>query len=97
MDPHEITSRFLNSHKGSVDALGTTGQLLCMVIAAWAASFGINELGEPEHVAGPHVIRARRDRTNMMVRELLQLIDLHGILRKPSCEYLPCIKLNIQI
>lgn len=86
MDPHELTCRFLESHKGNAEALGTNGQLLCMVIATWAASFGINEQGEPEHIAGPHIIRAQRDRSNMMVRELLQLIDLYGLLRRPSCE-----------
>lgn len=89
MDPHEFTSRFFEAQKGSTDALGTNGQLLCMVIATWAASFGVNEQGEPEHSTGPHVIRARRDRTNMMVRELLQLIDLYGLLRRPSCELCP--------
>ena len=86
MDPHELTCRFLDSHKGNADALGTNGQLLCMVIATWAASFGVNEMGEPDHTAGQQAIRARRDRTNMMVRELLQLIDLYGLLRRPSCE-----------
>ena len=89
MDPHEFTSRFFEAQKGGAEALSSNGQLLCMVIATWAASFGVNEQGEPEHATGPHVVRARRERTNMMVRELLQLIDLYGLLRRPSCELRP--------
>ncbi|THH06755.1 hypothetical protein EW145_g3862, partial [Phellinidium pouzarii] len=84
IDPLEFSWRFFEAHKGSTDALGSTGMLLCMVIATWATSFGVNEAGEPEPHGGQHAIRIRKERTNMMARELLQLIDLHGILRKPT-------------
>ena len=72
------------SNNGNPDALGNTGQLICLILAAWATSFGINEFGEPDDNMGHHVIRRRKERTNAMLRELLQLIDVHGLLRKPS-------------
>ncbi|KAI5122045.1 hypothetical protein M0805_006030 [Coniferiporia weirii] len=84
IDPVEFPSRYFEAHKGNADALGSVGNLVCMVIAAWAASYGVNEAGEPEPHVGQHAIRVRRDRTSTMVRELLHLIDLHGVLRKPT-------------
>lgn len=84
IDLHEISLRFLEAHNGNTDALGVTGQLLCMVLAIWAASFGVNEMGEPDSMHGHHVPRLAKERTNSMTQELLQLIDMHGVLRKPT-------------
>ena len=56
-----------------------------MVLATWAASFGINEAGEPDANSELLSLRSKKDRVNMMVQELLQLIDVHGLLRKPTC------------
>lgn len=89
IDLHEISLRFLEAHNGNTDALGVTGQLLCMVLAAWAASFGVNEMGEPESPHGHQVPRLAKERTNLMTQELLQLVDIHGVLRKPTCKLLP--------
>lgn len=50
----------------------------------WAASFGVNEYGVEELYDDSVDPRRRRDRVNEMVREILYLIDIHGILRKPS-------------
>jgi hypothetical protein len=65
----------------------------------WAASFGVDESGIEvarcsgtgittnwRHEAGPEGAerRARRERTDTMTQELLHLVDLHGILRKPT-------------
>src|SRR6266404_3198564 len=55
-----------------------------MLLAVWAASFGVNEYGIEELHHGEAVIRNRRDITNDMVQEMLYLIDVHGILRKPT-------------
>jgi hypothetical protein len=65
----------------------------------WAASFGVDEFGaEIAHSPIANIVtnwrldaesegtekRARRDRTDAMTQELLRLIDLHGVLRKPT-------------
>jgi hypothetical protein len=55
-----------------------------MLLAVWAASFGVNEYGIEEHHHGEAAIRNRREATNEMVQEMLHLIDIHGILRKPT-------------
>jgi hypothetical protein len=55
-----------------------------MLLAVWAASFGVNEYGIEELHHGEAAIRNRREITNEMVREMLHLIDIHGILRKPT-------------
>ena len=55
-----------------------------MALAVWATSFGVNELGEPEPHTGHPAIRLRKDRTNEMVQDLLRLIDVYGVLRKPT-------------
>ena len=44
----------------------------------------MNEYGIEEHHHGDAVIRNRREATNEMVREMLHLVDVHGILRKPT-------------
>jgi hypothetical protein len=69
-----------------LEALGVAGQLLCLVLAVWAVSFGVNEAGEPDPHGGHHALNQRKERTSVMARELLQLIDVHGLLRKPSCK-----------
>lgn len=84
IDPLEFSWRLCEAHNGNPNALGNTGQLLCMVLAAWAASFGVNEAGDSEPHTGAQAVRVRKERTNLMVRELLQLIDAHGLLRKPT-------------
>lgn len=70
--------------KGNTNALGVAGELICMVLVTWAASFGVNEYGEEEPHGGAAAIRHRKDHTNEMVRELLYLVDTHALLRKPS-------------
>ncbi|KAH9180309.1 hypothetical protein EDB89DRAFT_2062044 [Lactarius sanguifluus] len=84
IDPSEFCARFFEFSKGNYNALGVPGQLIATLLAVWAASFGVNEYGIEELHHGEAVIRNRREATNEMVREMLQLIDVHGILRKPT-------------
>jgi hypothetical protein len=84
IDPSEFCARFFEFSKGNCNALGIPGQLIAMLLTVWAASFGVNEYGIEELHHGEAVIRNRREVTNEMVREMLQLIDIHGILRKPT-------------
>ncbi|KAF8275264.1 hypothetical protein EI94DRAFT_1560073 [Lactarius quietus] len=84
IDPSEFCARFFEFSKGNYNALGIPGQLIATLLAVWASSFGVNEYGIEEHHHGEAVIRNRREATNEMVREMLHLIDVHGILRKPT-------------
>ncbi|KAH9039040.1 hypothetical protein EDB84DRAFT_1478375 [Lactarius hengduanensis] len=84
IDPSEFCARFFEFSKGNYNALGVPGQLIATLLAVWAASFGVNEYGIEELHHGEAVIRNRREATNEMVLEMLQLIDVHGILRKPT-------------
>ncbi|THH20358.1 hypothetical protein EW146_g982 [Bondarzewia mesenterica] len=84
IDPSEFCSRFFEFAKGNCNALEIPGQLIAMVLAVWAASFGVNEYGIEEVQNSVLTVRKRKDQTNDMVIELLQLIDIHGIVRKPT-------------
>ena len=84
IDPSEFCSRFFEFAKGNCNALDISGQLIAMILAVWATSFGVNEYGIEEVDNSPHAIRSRQERTNEMVREVLQLIDMHGVVRKPT-------------
>lgn len=86
IEPLEFTTRFYEAQNGNDGALGIFGQLLCLVLSVWAVSFGVDEAGEPNQDAGPHAVRQRKERVNVILAELLHLIDTHGVLRKPSCE-----------
>jgi hypothetical protein len=84
IDPSEFCARFFEFSKGNCNALGIPGQLIAMLLAVWAASFGVNEYGIEELHHGEAAIRARREATNEMIREMLYLVDIHGIMRKPT-------------
>jgi hypothetical protein len=84
IDPSEFCARFFEFSKGNCNALGIPGQLIAMLLAVWATSFGVNEYGIEELHHDEAVIRNRREATNEMVQEMLHLIDIHGILRKPT-------------
>ncbi|KIJ44214.1 hypothetical protein M422DRAFT_30390 [Sphaerobolus stellatus SS14] len=84
LEPVEFKARYTAFFNGDGEAIGIPGQLLAMLLVVWAASYGVDHYGEMEPSEGPQAILTRRERTNEMVRELIQLIDIHGILRKPS-------------
>lgn len=80
----EFCNRYYEFCKGNKDQLQTAGQLIALILVVWAASFGVNEFGVEELYDNQGNPRRRRDRINEMVQEVLFLIDIHGILRKPS-------------
>lgn len=80
----EFCNRYYEFCKGNKDQLQTAGQLIALILVVWAASFGVNEYGVEELYDNQGSSRRRRDRINEMVQEVLFLIDIHGILRKPS-------------
>ena len=54
-----------------------------MALAIWGASFSVNEKGH-EYLQEIRETRQRISDINDMLREMLYLIDIHGILRRPS-------------
>ncbi|OSD01630.1 hypothetical protein PYCCODRAFT_1369162 [Trametes coccinea BRFM310] len=84
LEPTEYCVRFSEWYNGNTDYLQIPGQLIALALVVWAASYGINEAGEvaPEYTG--EEIPQRQERVNEMLAELLYLIDIHGVLRKPS-------------
>ena len=63
--------------------------MLAMLLITWAAAFGVDEFGnESTEDDGDSHSDSKRCastlRTEAMVRELLTLVDAHGLLRRPS-------------
>ncbi|KAH7889892.1 hypothetical protein F5I97DRAFT_606993 [Phlebopus sp. FC_14] len=103
LEPTEFMARYIAHVKG-ITPLNIEGQMLAMLLVAWAASFGVNEYGveednqptSPDSSTGPKLspdadnelsdpgLRVRSLRTEAMTREILGLVDMHGILRRPS-------------
>lgn len=74
-----------------------SGQLIALVLVVWAASFGVNEYGVEELYDSQVNLRRRKDRVNEMVQELLSLVDIHGLLRKPSWDGVRALLLTLPL
>ncbi|KAF9520147.1 hypothetical protein BS47DRAFT_846376 [Hydnum rufescens UP504] len=91
VDPTEFRERFMASLQGRPEALGPIGALISMILVTWAASYGVDESGREDPALADAsglenlaAVRERRARCNMMVKEMLEIIDHHALLRKPS-------------
>ncbi|KAF8516906.1 hypothetical protein BU17DRAFT_20348, partial [Hysterangium stoloniferum] len=84
IEPEEFKARYIAFFNGSREALGIPGQLIAMLLVIWAASYGVDQFGQEEPQNSPEAVRGRKQKTNEMVLELLRLIDIHGLPRKPS-------------
>ena len=84
LEPTEYCSRYSEWFSGSSDCLMFPGQLIALALVVWAASYGINEAGEEVPELRDEDPQVRKDRINEMLQELLYLVDIHGLLRKPS-------------
>ncbi|KAF8509550.1 hypothetical protein JB92DRAFT_3083744 [Gautieria morchelliformis] len=84
IEPKEFKARYIAFSQGNCEALGVAGQLIAMLLVTWATSYGVDEYGREEPHDGAQGVRRRKERTNEMVEEVLHLIDIHGIPRKPS-------------
>lgn len=95
--------------KGNASALSPAGQLIASILVVWGASFGVNEYGVEEERAfagdepqspSPETLQRRRDRkdtTNRMLQQILRMIDVHGILRKPSWDGVRALLLTLPL
>lgn len=83
LEPVEFRERFTDS-LSNPNALSIPGQLICLVLVIWAASFGVDEYGREDMLEGVADSQPRPELVRDMLQELLYLIDIHGVLRKPS-------------
>lgn len=97
LEPNEYCSRYSEWFNGSSDALLIPGQLIALVLVVWAASYGINEAGEEAPDSSGENIQQRKERVNEMLVELLYLIDIHGILRRPSWDSVRVLLLTMPL
>jgi len=57
----------------------------------------VNEYGIEDPSTDPSILRTRRETTNELVREILQLIDVHGVLRKPTFDGVRAVMLLLPL
>ncbi|KAI0664923.1 hypothetical protein C8Q70DRAFT_1060822 [Cubamyces menziesii] len=97
LEPTEYCVRFSEWFSGNTECLQIPGQLIALALAVWAASYGVNEVGEeaPEH--SREDMQQRKERVNDMLVELLYLIDIHGLLRKPSWDGVRALLLTMPL
>ncbi|RPD66016.1 hypothetical protein L226DRAFT_454081 [Lentinus tigrinus ALCF2SS1-7] len=84
LEPTEYCARFSEWYNGSTDCLQFPGQLIALALVVWAASYGVDEAGDELPELRDEDIQQRKERINEMLLELLYLVDIQGILRKPS-------------
>ena len=95
LDAIEFPERYIGHCKGG-KLLGNEGQLISMLLVVWAVSFGLNERGivegEDEYPAsaesqGPGAKRRQRKaRTETLIHEIMEQIDIYGVLRRPTLD-----------
>lgn len=117
LDQNEFPARFL-AHTQGINPLKNEGGLIAMLLVIYAASFGLDERGQPtdnhsdlsiaetslatsviikREDGGPseltntrNIVSERRNerksRTDAMLREIIELVDLYGVLRRPSLD-----------
>lgn len=97
LDCDEFPARFASHSKGS-QRLSNEGGLIAMLLVAWAASYGLNERGLPEECeealrtdngkhAPPGTSRVPwKTQSGAYLREILEFVDLYGVLRRPSLD-----------
>ncbi|KAH9946221.1 uncharacterized protein BXZ73DRAFT_86390 [Epithele typhae] len=83
LEPTEYCPRFTEWFNGTSDCLLFPGQLIALVLVVWAASYGLDEGGEEVPEFRGEDFQQRKERVNDMLVELLYLVDIHGLLRKP--------------
>ena len=70
---------------------------LALALVVWAASYGLNEAGEEIIELVDEDLQQRKERVNEMLLELLYLIDIHGILRKPTWDGVRALLLTMPL
>ncbi|TFK29783.1 hypothetical protein FA15DRAFT_581325 [Coprinopsis marcescibilis] len=101
LDAAEFPARFISHQKGE-RPLGPEGGIITMLLVIWAYSYGLNEQGVPldelESAPSPaEETQAKTEETptcqvrspeklEQMLQQILDLVDYHGIMRRPSMD-----------
>ncbi|KAF9262142.1 hypothetical protein L218DRAFT_1042674 [Marasmius fiardii PR-910] len=82
LDPVEFPARYTQAqNQGQTLSSHTT--IISMVMVLWAFSYGLDERGLPI-TSSPSPMSTKRERTQSMLREVLELLDIHAIMRSPT-------------
>jgi hypothetical protein len=95
LDPEEFSTRYIawlqdnEQHSNAIlsssrQPLTEAGQLLAKVLVVWAASYGVNEKGEENPNNSDLDVDRRTTLVKAMVEELIGIIDMMGLLHRPS-------------
>jgi hypothetical protein len=84
LDPYAFAARYAAYSNGNPSALGPAGVLIGAMLVIWAASFGFDESGVVNPANSYEIFRHRRFLCDKWIRESLEYLDEHSILRKPS-------------
>lgn len=110
IDPEEYTCRYNAwlqhqhqnfSHKAyqsSAQApLTDAGQVIAKVLVTWAASYGVDEKGQEAPENSDIDVEKRSIRVKEMIDEILSIIDMMGLLRRPSWDGVRVILLTLPL
>jgi len=95
LDPEEFSTRYIawvqdnDQHSNAIlsssrQPLTEAGQLLAKVLVVWAASYGVNEKGDEDPNNSDLDVDRRTTLIKEMVEELIGIIDMMGLLHRPS-------------
>ncbi|ESK92891.1 proteophosphoglycan 5 [Moniliophthora roreri MCA 2997] len=90
LDPTEFPARYCQASQ----TLSPQATLITMLLVVWAASYGLDERGLPSSDSSRS---SRKERTQTMVREVLEFIDLHAIMRSPTWDGLRVLLLILPL
>ncbi|KAL0580207.1 hypothetical protein V5O48_001800 [Marasmius crinis-equi] len=82
LDPVEFPARYTQA-QGQGQTLSPHTLLISLILVVWASSYGLDERGLPCSNSPGHM-PSRKERTQSMLREILEFLDFHAILRSPT-------------
>ena len=112
LDATEFPARFALHCKGT-QTLGNEGGLIAMLLVTWAEAFGLNEHGLPHPspdqsgrstdssdyipALSANMRIKWKNKTELYLREILELVDCHSLLRRPSLDGLRVLLLLLPL
>ncbi|KAG7086608.1 hypothetical protein E1B28_002552 [Marasmius oreades] len=82
LDPVEFPARYIQAQSHG-QPLSPHTTIISMLLVLWAFSYGLDERGIP-FASSPGPMSSRKGRTQSMLGEILELLDIHAIMRSPT-------------
>ncbi|KAK1218258.1 hypothetical protein PQX77_014631 [Marasmius sp. AFHP31] len=82
LDPVEFPARYTQAQSQG-QTLSSQTTLISLLLVVWASSYGLDERGHP-FSSSPGPMSLRKERAQQMLREILEFLDAHAILRSPT-------------